>query len=243
MSCSERESMKDATQFISERVNARAGAFPSEEIPLRPARPHDALTLTALGVAVLIPFVYYGIQVLCAAYNPGYSFIRQVASELGSNRAARPMLFNVGIMVQGVVTLIASLGFLRATLRLGVNPTLSLLIFVALATNGIQMLWAGYFPLPDPRHAGQLPFKVAMFLLPILLTAALWKASGPILKGYLLATLILLAAMTAMTSSNIGVDTTHVRGLTQRLYTLAVFPVIAVSGVVLGLRYRGRRGA
>jgi hypothetical membrane protein len=204
---------------------------------LRPVRTHDALTLSALGVAVLIPFIYYGIQILGASYNPGYSFIHQVASELGSNRAARPMIFNIGIMVQGVLTLIASFAFLRVTLRLGVNPTLSLLIFLALATNGIQMLWAGYFPLPDRRHAGHPPFIIAMFLLPILLTAALWKGSGAILKGYLAATLILLAAMIPITSSNI-VDTTHIRGLTQRLYTLTVFPLIAVSAVVLARRYQ-----
>jgi len=205
---------------------------------LRPVRTRDAFTFTALGAAVLIPFIYYGVQFLGAAYNPGYSFIRQVASELGSNRATRPMLFNVGIMVQGVVTLVASFGFLRATRRLGVHPTLSLLLFLALATNGTNMLWAGHFPLPDPRHAGQPPFVIAMFLLPILLTAALWQGSGAILKTYLVATLILLAAMMAMRSSPAGVDTSHVRGLTQRLYTLTVFPVVAVSAIVLALRYR-----
>jgi hypothetical membrane protein len=194
----------------------------------------NALTFAALGVGVLIPFIYYGIQCLCATYNPGYSFIHQVASELGSNRATRPMLFNVGIMVQGALTLVAAVGFARATLRLRVNPTLALLIFLSIATNGIQMLWAGYFPLPDPRHAGQLPFRIAMFLLPILLTAVLWKGSGAILKGYLAATLILLAAMILITS----VETTHIRGLTQRLYTLTVFPVVAVSAIVFALRYR-----
>jgi hypothetical membrane protein len=207
-------------------------------------RSHDAFILTALRLAVPIPFIYYGIQILCASYNPGYSFIHQVASELGSNRAARPMLFNIGIMVQGVLTLIASFGFLRATLRLGVNPTISLLIFLALATNGIQMLWAGHFPLPNPRHAGQLPFKIAMVLLPILLTAALWQGSGAVLKAYLVATLLLLAAMIPITSGNIGVDTTHIRGLTQRLWTLTVFPVVAVAALVFALRYQSvTRGA
>jgi hypothetical protein len=77
-----------------------------------------------------------------------------------------------------------------------------------------------------------------MFLLPILLTAALWDGSGAILKTYLVATLILLAVMIGMRSSPVGVETTHVRGLTQRLYTLTVFPVVAVSAIVLGLRYR-----
>lgn len=206
------------------------------EIRLRPLRTDDVFTLTALGFAVLIPFIYYGIQIFSAAYYPGYSFVRQVASELGSDHAARPMIFNIGIMVQGVVTLIASFGFLRATLRLGVNRALSLLIFLALATNGIQMLWAGYFPLPNPRHAGQPVFMIAMFLLPILLTAALWNRTGAIVNVYLAATLILLAVMILISSGKI-IDTTHIRGLTQRLYTLAVFPVIAVSAVVLALGY------
>jgi len=208
------------------------------EFPIRPHRIQDAFTLTSLAVAVLIPFIYYGIQLVCAFYNPSYSFIHQVASELGSSNAARPMLFNFGITVQGVITLIASFGFLRASLRLGVNPTLSLLILFALATNGIQMIWAAHFSMPNPRHSGQPPFKIAMFLLPILLSAALWDGSGAILKVYLAATLILLAAMTLITSSNIGINTTHIKGLTQRLYTLSVFPVLAVSAIVLAHRYR-----
>ena len=204
---------------------------------MSPVRSHHTLILTALGLAVPIPFIYYGIQILCATYNPDYSFIHQVASELGSNRAIRPMLFNIGIMVQGVLTLIASFGFLRATLRLGVNSTLSRLLFLALATNGIQMIWAGHFPLPDPRHAGQMPFKIAMVLLPILLTAALWQGSGAILKAYLITTLLLLVAMIPITSK-IGVDTNHLRGLTQRLSTLTVFPVIAIAALILALRYQ-----
>ena len=208
-----------------------------EEVHLHPARNHDAVTLTALGAGVLIPFIYYGVQIVGAFYNPGYSFVHQVASELGSNHAARPMVFNIGIVVQGVVTLIASFGFLRATRRLGVNPSLSLLIFLALATNGIQMLWAGHFPIPDPRHAGQPPFVIAMFLLPILLSAGLWRGSDAILKAYLIATLTLLAVMTVLASGSV-MDTSHLRGLTQRLYTLAVFPVVAVSAVVLARRYR-----
>jgi hypothetical protein len=123
------------------------------------------------------------------------------------------------------------------------NPTLSLLIFLALATNGIQMLWAAYFPLPDPRHAGQLPFRIAMVLLPILLTAALWQGSGAVLKAYLIATLLLLAVTISITSNDIGVDATHIRGLIQRLSMLTVFPVVAVAALVLALRYRSAVGA
>jgi hypothetical membrane protein len=201
-------------------------------------RTRDPLTFLLLGLAVLIPFIYYGIQIYAASFNPGYSFIHQVASELGSTRAARPAIFNVGIMLQGIVTLAASFGFLRAMTRLGINPTLSFLTFLAIAINGVQMLWAGYFPLPDRRHAGHTLFIFAATLLPILLTAALWKSSRPPLKTYFIATLILLLAMIPIMSGISGLDTSNLRGLQQRIYTLTVFPPIAVAAIALANRYR-----
>ena len=53
-------------------------------------RTRDPLTILLLALAVLIPFIYYGIQIYAASFNPGYSFIHQVASELGSTRAVHP---------------------------------------------------------------------------------------------------------------------------------------------------------
>jgi hypothetical membrane protein len=201
----------------------------------------DRLTLAALTLGMTIPFIYYGIQITAASYEPAYSFVRQVASELGSDRAARPAVFNVGIMVQGVVSLVAAAGFLRATLRVGVRPALAFLIAAALAVNGVQMVWAGHFPLPDPRHAGYPLFVLAVTLLPVLLTAALWKGSGVVLKAYFVATLVLLLAMVTLRSGATGIDTTHVRGLVQRIYTLTVFPPVAVAAGVLLVRLRPSR--
>ena len=202
--------------------------------------PHtrDRLTLAALYLALTIPFIYYGVQVACAAFEPNYSFVGQAASELGSDRAARPQWFNAGIMVQGVVTLIAAAGFLRAMLRLRVRAVLACLAAAALAVNGVQTLWAGYFPMPDPRHGGHPAFIVAMILLPVLHTAALWKRSGRPLRLYFVATLLLLLAMIPIMSGMSGIDTVPVRGLLQRIYTLTVFPVIGVAAWVLAGRFR-----
>ena len=210
--------------------------------------PHtrDRFTLAALYLALTIPFIYYGVQVACAAFEPNYSFVGQAASELGSDRAARPQWFNAGIMVQGVVTLIAAAGFLRAMLRLRVRAVLACLAAAALAVNGVQTLWAGYFPMPDPRHGGHPAFIAAMIALPVLLTASLWRGSGTALRAYFVATLILLLAMIPVMSGMAGIDTTNVRGLVQRVYTLTVFPPIAVGACVLALRLRAdaqpRRG-
>ena len=206
------------------------------------ARSRERLTLAALYAAVLIPFVYYGVQVAGASFNPGYSFVRQVASELGSDRAARPGIFNVGIMVQGALTLIAAAAFLRAMLRVGINPLPACAASAALAVNGVQMLWAGYFPMPDPRHAGHTVFTIAATLLPVLLTAALWRQSGAVARAYFVATLVLLLAMVPLMNGMAGIDTSQVRGLRQRVYTLTVFPPIAVAACVLAARLRRKNG-
>src|SRR6476661_7718285 len=103
-----------------------------KEISVTAARTRDPITFLLLGLAVLIPFIYYGVQIYGASFNAGYSFIHQVASELGSTRAIHPAIFNVGIMIQGTLTFAASFGFLRAMTRLGINPTLSFLTFLAI---------------------------------------------------------------------------------------------------------------
>ena len=200
----------------------------------------DRLTLAALYLALTIPFIYYGIQVLCAAFEPDYSFVRQAASELGSDRAARPAWFNVGIMVQGAVTLVAAAAFLRAMFRVGVRPLLAVLVAAALTVNGIQTLWAGYFPMPDPRHGGHAAFIAAMIALPILLTAALWRRGGRALRTYFVATLMLLIAMVPVMSGAARIRTGSIRGLVQRVYTLTVFPPIAVAACVLARRLKDR---
>lgn len=209
---------------------------------MKPRPPGDRPALVALYLGATIPVLYYGIQVLCASYDPGYSFVRQTASELGSGRAARAGLFNAGLATQGVVTLVAALGFLWAMRRTGVGRVLAGLVFAALAVNGVQMLWAAHFSLPDPRHAGQPAFVVAATLLPILLTAALWRGSGAPLRVYLVATLVLSAAMVPVTSGAAGIDKTHVHGLIQRIYTLTVFPPVGVAAVALARRLRRLRG-
>ena len=134
-------------------------------------------------------------------------------------------------------------GLLPALRRLGGDPALAALNSAAVAVNGVQMLWAGYFPLPDPRHAGHTPFIVASTLLPVLLAAALWRHGGPGLKAYLVSTLVLLAAVTLLRSGLSGLTRYEYGGLLQRVSTLTIFPPIGVGAWVLARRLRRLRGA
>src|SRR5262249_29670186 len=112
--------------------------------------------MVALGMGVAVPFLFFCLQVVAAPFYPGYSFFNRDASTLGSDGSSCPSIFNVGAIFVGIVTLIASWGFLRAFQRLGTNPILAWLTTLALISSGLASINAGIFPLPDPRHSGGL---------------------------------------------------------------------------------------
>src|SRR5947209_9602093 len=192
------------------------------------------LWLLRFGIAVVL--IIFGIQSLAAPFYACDSVLGNTASELGLERSEHPVIFNAGMMVQGVASLAASLGFFLALRRVRINSALAALTAVALAINGIQHIWAGYYPIPDPRHGGHLPFIVAMTLLPVLLTAALWRQVDTGLKVYLVGTLVLLAAVLTLSSGRRGLDRSAYRGLLQRVFSLAIFPPIGVAAYALASR-------
>jgi hypothetical membrane protein len=196
----------------------------------------DGITLRALYAGIAVPCLYYGVQAMAAPFFSGFSFVGTTASELGSERSGHPALFNHVTMLLGVAWLIASIGFFRAFQRLGVQRALAWPISLALIVAGIGSLWAGWYPLPDPRHAGHPAFLIALLSLPILLTVALWKGAHPALKAYFVANLMLLAVMVPIMSGFSGLDTHTYRGLFQRIFGLTVFLPVGVASAVLGRR-------
>src|SRR5690349_17117340 len=113
---------------------------------------NEKFTRFALRMGMLIPFLYFGFQLLAAPFYPGYSFMSQDASTLGSDGSSLPLIFNGGAILTGLLTLIASWGFLRAFQQLGTPVIPTWLVFIALVMHGLGSLWAGFIPLPDPRH-------------------------------------------------------------------------------------------
>jgi hypothetical membrane protein len=196
----------------------------------------DKANLWLLRFGIAVPLIYYGTQALAAPFYPGYSVLGNTASELGSDRSEHAVVFNAGIIIQGVASLAASLGFFLALRRVRINSALAVLTAVALAINGVQHIWAGYYPIPDPRHGGHLLFIVATTLLPVLLTAALWGQVCTGLRVYFVSTLVLLATVFTLRSGLSGLDRYEYRGLLQRVFTLAIFPPIGVAAYALASR-------
>ncbi len=187
----------------------------------------------ALGCGIVVPILYFGTQLLAAPFFPDYSFLSMEASLLGSDMAIYPAIFNIGAITTGIVTIIASVGFLLALQHLGTNSYLALLTSLAVLLNGFGSLWAGFFPMPDPRH-GSNPFAVGIFLFPILLTFSLWNRSNarPI-KIYLIITNLLFIALIPIMSGVSGINTQGYQGLLQRIAVLVFFVPISVGSYFL----------
>ena len=187
----------------------------------------------ALQLGIVIPFLYFVTQFIAAPFFPNYSFLSMEASFLGSDRAIYPAIFNVGTVISGIATLLASIGFFLALQRLEVNRILAWFTFIAIFLTGIGSLWAGFIPLPDPRH-GSNPFMFGSLAFPILLAITLWKRSNTqTIKIYLIITNLLFLAMLPITSGLTGLDTKIYQGLLQRIVALIFLPPIGVGAYFL----------
>lgn len=202
----------------------------------RPPRGDD-FTLASLGFAIAVPFLYYGVQLVAAPFFPDFSVLGTTASELGSDRSARPWVFNAGAILTGIAALVGSIGLLRALRRLGAHPIVAWLTLLAVAGTGLSSLWAGIFPMPDPRHGGHPALLIAMLAVPFVLSFALWRLGVSwAIKVYLVATIVLLLVMFPMMMRMIDLDMHIYGGLLQRIFALSVFVPIGVAAFELARR-------
>jgi len=217
----------------------------------------NVITL-ALMMGVAIPILYFGIQIAAAPFYPGYSFLARDASSLGSNGSSVPAIFNIGSLIVGIVTLIASWGFFRSLRLLGVGAIVASLAALALVGSGLGSINAFLFPLPDPRHTDSvLAFAgTGTVFLPFILPLALWKLlDRGLITGYFVLNIAAVLALIPIMSGLIqrfsimaGVDLpryqtflNNYQGVLQRIAALIVFGPIAVSAWYLGQRLKRAR--
>src|SRR5215472_1954866 len=177
-----------------------------------------------LWAAVLMPIVYFGVQLAAAPFYPKYSFLNDMASLLGSAASRRPFVFNDGAMMTGILGLSGAVGlFLCLKRRSGLWGALTGLCVVA---NGVLSLKAGMYPMPDPRHASWQFLLFPTVLAPFVLLLATWRFDVR-LRWYLIVdNLVLLTLLPSV----IGVSSVPA-GILQRLFALIVLvPPGAVAG-------------
>lgn len=185
--------------------------------------------LLAGGVAA--PAIYLGLMAGGSLLFPGFDHQTQFVSELGGPDAPHAIVFNVGLMAAGALTILGALGvFLRLRNQAVIGAALAAL---AIAIFGASILIGGVFPLPDPRHmAWGMGFAVQ--IAPLLMLWAIWKTPNVAgLKGFLFASLIAVNATLAVlfgVGDLVGPDNI---GLWQRLYGLTMYPWIGVTALCL----------
>jgi hypothetical protein len=107
-----------------------------------------------LTAIIAIPVLYYFALFVGAATYPGYSHVTRYASELGAAEAPYPWLFNDSIMIVGLCAILGGFGLAGALRELSGRQFWAIAAGLALATWGVSMVLAGWFPMPDDRHGG-----------------------------------------------------------------------------------------
>jgi hypothetical membrane protein len=189
----------------------------------------------ALKIGIAVPFMYFGLQLIAMPFYSGYSLLANAASDLGSPSSSLPIVFNLGAIVSGLLTSLSAYGFARGFQQLLITPSLAWPASLAVAMTGLSSVWAGTFPLPDPRHAAN-PMVIGLFLMPFIMAAALWKPSSLNLKIYLLANIFAFGFLATIMSGTIPVDQSAYGGLLQRILALIAFAPIGVGAAFLMAR-------
>jgi Protein of unknown function (DUF998) len=183
--------------------------------------------LLVLGVTV--PILYYAALIGTSVLWPGYSHVRQYASELGSAASPHPEVFNVLIIAAGGAAVLAGAGFFLALKRIGGRLLPALLAGLAIVLWGVSFVMGGLFPMPDPRH-GAFGLALAMHAAPLLMLWALAGRPAPRLKRFLAAVFV-VSAVLILVMFDVGglhlVRRANV-GLWQRAYSLSAIPWIGV---------------
>jgi glucans biosynthesis protein C len=182
-----------------------------------------------LLAGILVPVVYFGLLIIAPLLYPGFSYVKQYASEMGSADARYPAVFNTGVMLCGLAGILASFGFFYAIRRLGGNTLLAALTGLTLFLFGIATFMGGRFPMPDERH-GAYGLGLAFQLAPLFLALALWRRRS--LRGLCVFLLVVFAVMTFFIAVMMGVGGLVTRanvGLWQRGNALAGFPWLAIA--------------
>ncbi len=223
---------------------------------MRTLHPHPHRIVLALKLGMIVPVLYFGMQLVAAAFYPGYNFFNQDASTLGAPGSRFPALFNGGAIVEGIVKCIVAWGFVRASQQLALSSRVAWLTALVLLGSGLASINAGVFPLPDPRHT-QSPLallNIGTVVLPLLIPAVVWKlCAGRTIRMYFIANIIAFIALLPIMTGLIqillvmaGVEwpwyqtlLNQYHGLLQRIAALMALAPLGVAAYLLAHRMLG----
>ena len=136
---------------------------------------------------------------MAGAY-PGFNPARQYLSELGGASASRPLIFNAGVFVAGVMAAMAGVGFGLAIVTLTRARLVGALTAAVFLLAGWGLTQAAIYHWPDKRHLA-INLALGIQLAPLLLLWGLWARPGVArLKGFLALVFVAMGVLTVLTN-------------------------------------------
>jgi len=173
-----------------------------------------------LGIGIAIPIIYFLNLFVLGALYPGYSHMKHWVSSLGRIEAPHHEIFNAVVILMGLLSMLAGLGFFYSVKRLSGRTILATAIGISIALFGINALFGGFFPLPDPRH-GAYGIGIAILFTPILLAWTFREFPGMRVFTFFQIAMCILIALIFFIQAGLGdlVNKMNI-GIAQRLYAL-----------------------
>ena len=210
--------------------SATSGQGPSGRDPVR----------LLLVLAIVAPLLAVATVGAALAANPGFDHAGQYISELGAGPATFPAIFNVGVIIAGVLAIGGGLGMGLALDRICGARKRGLLLALVFLVAGAGLILSGIYPWPDDRHM-YINLALGIQLAPLLL---LWGLSSrrdmPGLKGVLVVSTVVMIVLLLFTKHLVLPGTVNDAnvGWWERAYAVTLVGWIAVAALLLDQRLR-----
>ena len=192
-----------------------------------------------LAVGIAAPAIALATVLVAAGTYPGFDHARQYLSELGGATASRPAIFNIGILVAGVMTGVAGLGFGLAVVGLTRSLVSAVLVGLLFVMAGVGLFLSSLYPWPDPRHMA-INLGLGIQLAPLFLLLALRKTAGfQRLRVFLTAVFAAMALLTLLTKHLLFPGTVNDLnvGYWERAFALVLVGWVGVAAHMLRRRF------
>ncbi len=195
-----------------------------------------ARMLLAVGVAA--PIVAFVSVVIAAFAYANFDHARQYLSELGGATATYPLIFNMGVLIAGVMTGLAGVGFGLSIFILTRSPVSALLVGLLFVLAAIGLVMSSLYVWPDPRHLA-INLGLGIQLAPVFLIFALrGNAETRRLKAFLAVVFALMAVLTVLTKHLVfpGTVNDFNVGYWERAFAIVLVGWVGVAAWLLGRR-------
>lgn len=124
-----------------------------------PAAPAASLWLRAgLGCGLLAPLLWAAVIVVAGELRPGFDHVHQYISELGERGSAHAALMRYGgFVASGALHVAYAAAFYAVLARMGARRTLTLVVALLIAVDGLGRIGAGIFACEPGCAAPQVP--------------------------------------------------------------------------------------